>query len=133
MAALRGQPPPVGELTLTHPVVGPLTLTYQRFAVPAHPGILLVVHSAEPGSPVGTGPRPAARGHGDAHASRAGMTAAPPHPGGHQGLRRLRPERARSRELSAPEALGAGSPRRRKTLAPGVLGESTGPDRVSAS
>ncbi|MFF4766659.1 helix-turn-helix domain-containing protein [Streptomyces sp. NPDC001255] len=44
-------PPPVGELTLTHPVVGPLTLTYQRFAVPAHPGILLVVHSAEPGSP----------------------------------------------------------------------------------
>ncbi|WP_431036477.1 helix-turn-helix domain-containing protein [Streptomyces sp. P6-2-1] len=43
-------PPPVGELTLTHPLVGPLTLTYQRFAVPAHPGTLLVTHSARPGT-----------------------------------------------------------------------------------
>ncbi|MEW2161674.1 helix-turn-helix transcriptional regulator [Streptomyces sp. NPDC007084] len=44
-------PPPGGTVEIDHPAVGPLSLEYQRFAVPGLPGTLLVVHTAAPGTP----------------------------------------------------------------------------------
>ena len=40
-----------GRKRLHHPVVGDLELTYEVLALPADPGLSLVVYSAEPGSP----------------------------------------------------------------------------------
>ncbi len=40
-----------GRKQLHHPVVGDLHLTYEVLALPADPGLSLVVYSAEPGSP----------------------------------------------------------------------------------
>jgi hypothetical protein len=39
-----------GRKRLHHPVVGDLDLTYEVMALPADPGLSLVVYSAEPGS-----------------------------------------------------------------------------------
>jgi len=44
-------PPPSGWVDITHPVVGPLHLRYDRLAIMESPGLLLVLHQAEPGSP----------------------------------------------------------------------------------
>ncbi|WP_371631343.1 helix-turn-helix domain-containing protein [Streptomyces sp. NBC_00341] len=44
-------PPPGGTVEIDHPSVGPLSLEYQRFAVPGLAGTLLVVHTAVPGTP----------------------------------------------------------------------------------
>jgi transcriptional regulator with XRE-family HTH domain len=44
-------PPPSGRVDMTHPVVGPLHLRYDRLAIIESPGLLLVLHQAEPGSP----------------------------------------------------------------------------------
>jgi len=35
---------------MTHPVVGPLRLRYDRLAIIESPGLMLVLHQAEPGS-----------------------------------------------------------------------------------
>jgi transcriptional regulator with XRE-family HTH domain len=43
-------PPPSGWVDMTHPVVGPLRLRYDRLAIIESPGLLLVLHQAEPGS-----------------------------------------------------------------------------------
>lgn len=40
-----------GTKRFTHPVVGELTLAYEEFAVTAEPGHVLLVYTAEPGSP----------------------------------------------------------------------------------
>jgi hypothetical protein len=40
-----------GRKHLHHPVVGDLELTYEVLALPADPGLSLVVYGAEPGSP----------------------------------------------------------------------------------
>ena len=34
-----------------HPLVGDLTLAYERLELPADPGLAIVTYSAEPGSP----------------------------------------------------------------------------------
>jgi hypothetical protein len=39
---------------MTHPVVGPLHLRYDRLAIIESPGLLLVLHQAEPDSPSAT-------------------------------------------------------------------------------
>jgi len=39
-----------GRKRLHHPVVGDLELTYEVLALPADPGLSLVVYGAEPGS-----------------------------------------------------------------------------------
>jgi hypothetical protein len=39
-----------GRKRLHHPVIGDLELTYEVLALPADPGLSLVVYSAEPGS-----------------------------------------------------------------------------------
>jgi len=39
-----------GRKRLQHPVVGDLELTYEVLALPADPGLSLVVYGAEPGS-----------------------------------------------------------------------------------
>ncbi|MFD7313691.1 helix-turn-helix domain-containing protein [Streptomyces sp. NPDC059883] len=44
-------PPPGGTLEIDHPSVGFLSLGYRRFGVPGLPGTLLVVHTADPGTP----------------------------------------------------------------------------------
>jgi hypothetical protein len=40
-----------GTKRFTHPVVGELTLAYEELAVTAEPGLVLMVYTAEPGSP----------------------------------------------------------------------------------
>lgn len=40
-----------GTKRLHHPLVGDLTLAYETFQLPAHPGLYLVTYHAEPGSP----------------------------------------------------------------------------------
>jgi transcriptional regulator with XRE-family HTH domain len=40
-----------GTKRFTHPVVGELTLVYEELAVTAEPGLVLLVYTAEPGSP----------------------------------------------------------------------------------
>jgi transcriptional regulator with XRE-family HTH domain len=40
-----------GTKRFTHPVVGELTLAYEELAVTAEPGLVLLVYTAEPGSP----------------------------------------------------------------------------------
>src|SRR6478735_7338089 len=40
-----------GTKRFTHPVVGELTLAYEELAITAEPGLVLMVYTAEPGSP----------------------------------------------------------------------------------
>ncbi len=40
-----------GTKRFTHPVVGELTLAYEELAITAEPGLVLLVYTAEPGSP----------------------------------------------------------------------------------
>lgn len=40
-----------GTKRFTHPVVGELTLAYEELAVTAEPGLVMLIYSAEPGSP----------------------------------------------------------------------------------
>jgi transcriptional regulator with XRE-family HTH domain len=40
-----------GTKRFTHPVVGALTLAYEELAITAEPGLVLMVYTAEPGSP----------------------------------------------------------------------------------
>jgi hypothetical protein len=40
-----------GTKRFHHPVVGDLTLAYEEFAITAEPGHILLVYTAEPGSP----------------------------------------------------------------------------------
>ncbi|WP_323095382.1 helix-turn-helix transcriptional regulator [Intrasporangium sp. YIM S08009] len=40
-----------GTKRFTHPVVGELTLAYEELAITAEPGLILMVYTAEPGSP----------------------------------------------------------------------------------
>ena len=40
-----------GTKRFNHPVVGELTLVYEELAVTAEPGLVLLVYTAEPGSP----------------------------------------------------------------------------------
>jgi transcriptional regulator with XRE-family HTH domain len=40
-----------GTKRFTHPVVGELTLAYEELAITAEPGLILMIYTAEPGSP----------------------------------------------------------------------------------
>ena len=40
-----------GTKRFNHPVVGELTLAYEEFVITAEPGLVLLVYTAEPGSP----------------------------------------------------------------------------------
>ena len=40
-----------GTKRFEHPVVGELTLAYEELAITAEPGLVLMVYTAEPGSP----------------------------------------------------------------------------------
>jgi hypothetical protein len=40
-----------GTKRFRHPVVGELTLSYEELAITAEPGLVLLVYTAEPGSP----------------------------------------------------------------------------------
>ena len=40
-----------GTKRFNHPLVGDLTLRFETFALPADPGLAVVMYSAEPGSP----------------------------------------------------------------------------------
>ena len=40
-----------GTKRFVHPVVGELTLAYEELAITAEPGLVLLVYTAEPGSP----------------------------------------------------------------------------------
>lgn len=40
-----------GTKRFNHPVVGELTLAYEELAITAEPGLVLMVYTAEPGSP----------------------------------------------------------------------------------
>jgi len=40
-----------GTKRFRHPLVGELTLRFETFALPADPGLAVVMYSAEPGSP----------------------------------------------------------------------------------
>src|SRR5918993_783483 len=40
-----------GTKRFTHPVVGELTLAYEELAITAEPGVVLMIYTAEPGSP----------------------------------------------------------------------------------
>ena len=40
-----------GTKRFTHPVVGELTLAYEEFALTGEPGLVMLIYTAEPGSP----------------------------------------------------------------------------------
>ncbi len=50
MGAPRRALPPERVKRFVHPLVGELTLTFERLELPADPGLAIVTYSAEPGS-----------------------------------------------------------------------------------